>query len=216
MEKFRWESIKGKTLIGRYRASTPGLFLDFALRNRGIDPSGDIKLRADIAVPVRARIWRSGVGDFATFYEPQVTRLEQEGKGFPVASIGKEVGSVDFTVFIATETYLEKHPAVVQGWVNAVQKSLSWTTRTTPKEIASLVAHYFRRADEATLTRAIERYMSIDLWKTDPTISRKSVADLQSMMIESRVIDSDRRVAYERIVEPRFAEQAHRSAGSRD
>lgn len=212
MQHFRWEILKGKTVLARRATTTPGLFLEFALRNRGIDPSRDIEYRANIPVPARPRIWRSGMGDFAVFFEPEVSRLERDGKGYPVASIGREVGPVDYTVFMATEAYIRKNPAVIQGWTNAIHKALTWIANATPTEAAEAVATYFPRVGVGLLVRSIERYKTFGMWKTDPTISRKSIADLQSMMIESRVIDPDKRVSYEEVVEPRFAERAREEA----
>lgn len=210
MEKFRWELLKGTTVLGRRTTTTPGLFFEFVLRNRGIDPARDINYRTNIPVPALAELWRSGTGEFGIFFETEVSEFERKGIGFPVASIGQEAGSVDFTVFMTTRDYMTRNPKVMQGWANAIQKALSWVATADPDAAARLVARFFPDESPEVNARAIRRYRKYRIWKTRPTISRKSIADLQSMMIDSRVIDPGKRVAYEAIVEPKFAERARK------
>ena len=210
MDKFDWATLKGTTVLGRRTTTTPGLFFEFVLRNRGIDPARDINYRSDIPVPALAELWRKGTGQFGIFFETEVTEFERKGIGFPVASIGQEAGSVDFTVFMTTDRYLARNPAVLQGWANAIQMALSWVANANPNAAAKLVARYFPDESPEVNATAIRRYRKYRIWKANPVISRKSIADLQSMMIDSRVINPEKRVAYEAIVEPKFAERARK------
>ena len=111
---------------------------------------------------------------------------------------------------MTTTKYLDRNPAVIQGWANAIQKALTWVSNADPTEAAKLVARYFPDESPEMNAHAIRRYRKYRIWKLHPTISRKSIADLQSMMIDSRVINPEKRVPYEAIVEPKFADRARK------
>jgi NitT/TauT family transport system substrate-binding protein len=212
---FRWDMLKGKTVIGWRSASTPSLFFEHVLRANRIDPHADFDYRTRMPVPVRVREWRAGRGDFAVFFEPEVSRFEREGVGYPVASIGKEAGASAYTVFMATDDYIRDHADVVQRFTDAIHDALGWAATVEPDEAAKFVAPYLPDAAHADIATAIRRYRAIGFWQTDPTVGRRAIAGIQSMMIASGVVPSDRRVVYEAVVEPRFAENAKRAAARR-
>jgi NitT/TauT family transport system substrate-binding protein len=212
---FRWDMLKGKTVIGWRSGSTPSLFFEQVLRSHRIDPHADFDYRTRMPVPVRVREWRAGRGDFAVFFEPEVSRFEREGVGYPVASIGKEAGASAYTVFMATADFIRDRPDVVQRFTNAIQEALTWAATVEPDEAAKAVAAYLPDTAHADIATAIRRYRAIGFWQTDPTVGRRAIAGIQSMMIASGVMPSDKRVVYEAVVEPRFAENAKRAAAGR-
>ena len=207
-ENFKWSMVEGKTIMGWRPGSTPELFLEYALKKHRIEPGKDTNVITNIGIPARTGAWLAGQGQFGIFQEPDMTRLEKDGKAFAVASIGQEVGPVDYTVFVATGGFIEKNPKVIQAWTDSIHKAQKFTAKAGAAELAKLVAKFFPAVSQELLVSGIERYRGIDLWRTDPAVPRQAVEALQDILIEGGVLKRDRRVKYEDIVVTRFAEQA--------
>lgn len=208
VEKFEWSQLKGKTVMAFRPGSNPDVFLEAALRKHGLNPKTDLKLVNNIGPAARTGAWLAGQADYAIFLEPEAGNLEKDGNAHLVASIGKEVGPVDYTVFTATDAYLQKNPDVAQAWANAVARALK-TTQTAPvADLAKDVAEYFPGFSQAELVKAIDRYRANKIWKTQPLVEKAAIEQLQDMLIASGVLESARRVKYEDVVVTEFATKA--------
>src|ERR1700719_504926 len=64
VEKFDWNMLKGKEILGFRPGSTPLLFLEAALRQNCIDPQKDVKLVNNVAIPARVGSWLSGQNQY--------------------------------------------------------------------------------------------------------------------------------------------------------
>ena len=60
VDKFDWNMLKGKEILGFRPGSTPLLFLEAAMRKNGIDPLKDVKLNNNVAIPARVGSWLAG------------------------------------------------------------------------------------------------------------------------------------------------------------
>lgn len=208
MKDFKWSMIKGTTVMGWRPGSTPGLFLEYAMKKHGIDPKKDINHVTNIAIPARVGAWMANKASYAVFFEPDVSRLEREGIAYPVASIGKEVGPVDYTVFMATDSYIKKHPKIIQGWTNAVYKAQKWVQTANSADAAKLIAKWFPKVKLIDIATAIDRYRKFGIWKTDPTTHPAAIEALQKILIEGGVLKASKQVKYDRIVTTKFSEAA--------
>lgn len=205
---FQWTSLKGKTVLGWRPGSTPELFLEYALKHHGIDPAKDMNMVTNLAIPARTGAWISGHGQFAIFQEPDISRLQKDGKAYPLVSIGQETGTIDYTVFVATDSFIAKNPKIVQAWTDAIYKAQKFTATAPAAELAKLVGTYFPGIDPALLENGIDRYRKIALWRTDPLVPRDAMEKLQDILIAGGVQKPDQRVKYEDLVVTKFAEQA--------
>ncbi|MEE2955960.1 MAG: ABC transporter substrate-binding protein [Pseudomonadota bacterium] len=209
MKNFNWNMIRNKTVMGWRPGSTPGLFLEYAMKKHGISPKKDINHVTNIAIPARVGAWiAKKTADYAVFFEPDISRLSREGIAYPVASIGKEVGKVDYTVFMATDSYIKKNPKIIQGWTNAVYKAMEWIKTADATDAAKRVSKWFPKVKIKDNASAIERYRKFGIWKSDPTTHPKAISGLQDILIEGGVLKASKRVAYERVVTTRFSENA--------
>ena len=196
--------------MGRRPGSTPRLFLEYAMKKQGIDPRLDVTLTS-ISAPARVGAWMSNKASFSVFFEPYVSRLSREGIAYPVASIGKEVGPVDYTVFMATDSYIEENPKIIQGWANAIHKAQKWVREAKPKEAAETIAKWFPTFRVEDIAASIERYRKIGLWKNDPTTSKQAITNLQDILIEGGVLKKTQWVPYDRVVLTTFSEAAKKN-----
>lgn len=206
--KFAWDSLKGQSLMAYRPGSTPDVFLTAALRKHGVNPQRDLKLVNNIGPTARLGAWLAGQNDYAIFMEPEATALEQKGQGYAVASIGTEVGAVDYTVFAATDDYLKRNPTVAQAWTNAIVRAKKKVASATADELAKYVSEYFPGLSHAELVAAVERYKTIGLWNTNPTVTPQAIQTLQDMLVASGLLDTAKRVKYEQVVVTDFMRNA--------
>lgn len=207
-DTFDWSQLKGKSVMAFRPGSNPDVFLEAALRKHGLDPKKDLKLVNNIGPAARTGAWLAGQNDYAIFLEPEAGNLEKDGHGHVMASIGSEVGQVDYTVFTSTDVFMQKNPQVLQAWTGAVARALKHVQTAPPADLAKQVAEYFPGMSQAELTKAIERYRGLKLWKTSPLVEKAAIEQLQDMLTASGVLEAAKRVKYEQVVVTDFATKA--------
>ncbi|MCL4183451.1 MAG: ABC transporter substrate-binding protein [Burkholderiaceae bacterium] len=206
--RFEWSQLKGKSVMAFRPGSNPDVFLETAMRKNGLDPKKDLRLVNNIGPAARAGAWMSGQTDYAIFLEPEATTFEKNGQGHVVASIGHEVGAVDYTVFTATDAYLKRNPRVAQAWIDAIVRAQKVVATAPAGDLARQIAEFFPGLGQAELVAAVERYRAIGLWKTNPTVERSAIDALQNMLVASGVLDAAKRVKYEQVVVTDFMSKA--------
>ncbi|MFZ3118395.1 MAG: ABC transporter substrate-binding protein [Variovorax sp.] len=205
---FDWNQLKGKSVMAFRPGSNPDVFLEAALRKHGLDPKKDLKLVNNIGPAARTGAWMAGQNDYAIFLEPEAGNLEKDGNGYVMASIGREVGPVDYTVFTTTDTFMQKSPEVLQAWTNAVARAQKYVQSAPAADLARQIAAYFPGMSQPELVKAIDRYRGYKLWKTSPLVEKAAVEQLQDMLTASGVLESAKRVKYEQVVVTDFATKA--------
>lgn len=207
-EEFKWPMIKGSSVLGWRPGATPQLFLEFVMRKFGVDPTKDINNITNIAVPARMGAWLSGKGDYAIFSEPELTRIESAGAGYALRSVGAEIGQVDYTLFMTTNSFLTKNPKIVQGFTNAVYRAQKYTDTADPMELGKLVAKFFPVVTAEQIAKTVKRYRPMKLWRTDPVVYEPSIKVLQEILIAGGVLKPGKEVAYSDIVTTEFGDKA--------
>ncbi len=80
-ENFKWESLKGKKIIGGRPGGMPEMALEYVLKNKGINPKSDVELITNLAFTATAGAFKSGTGDYVALFEPTASMLEKENSG---------------------------------------------------------------------------------------------------------------------------------------
>lgn len=207
-EPLDWNKLKGKTIMGFRPGSNPDIYLETALRKHGIDPKKDVTIMNNLGPPARAGAWMAGRADYAIFLEPEASTLERDGKAHMLASIGAEVGQVDYTVFTTTDAFISKHPQVVQAWTNAIARAMKHVQAASPADLAKQVAEFFPAVPQPQIAAAIDRYKKYNIWKVTPMIEPEAINKLQDMLVTSGVLEAGKRVKYQDIVVTDFAKRA--------
>jgi NitT/TauT family transport system substrate-binding protein len=208
VDKFDWNLLKGKEILGFRPGSTPLLFLEAALRQNGIDPQRDVKLVNNVAIPARLGSWLAGQNQYAIFQEPEAAQLEMDGKAHFLVSIGETVGFADYTSFIATDKFLRENTEVVQNWTNAIYKALRWTSSATSAEFAKTVEQFFPGVTPQALSAGADRYRRLKIWKTSPMVEPQAIEKFQDILVQGHVLEPRKRVKYQDLVAPEFANKA--------
>ncbi len=208
IDNFAWQDLKGKTIMSWRMGSMPALFFEHLLISNGIDPKKDVDILTNLAAPARHGAFAAGKGDFATFFEPDVSKMIDNGTAHYVTSVGREVGYVDYTAFMATQSFISKNPEIIQAWTNAIQKAQTYAMTADTNQIAKEVASFFPKIDVALIAQSVDRYRSLHILKTNPLVEKKAIDKLQDLLVEGGLLKTSDRVKYEDIVETRFAQKA--------
>ena len=112
------------------------MVFEYVLKQQGIDPKKDLTIDKSIDFGSTAAAFSGGNGDFSVEFEPGATNLEKEGSGYVVASLGVDSGYVPYTAFSAKESYIKKHPDLIQSFTNALQKGMTYVNNHSAAEIA--------------------------------------------------------------------------------
>ncbi len=208
VDKFDWNMLRGKDILGFRPGSTPLLFLEAALRQNGIDPQKDVKLVNNVAIPARVGSWVAGQNQYGIFTEPDPAQLELDGKGYFMASIGATVGPADYTAFMATDKYIHENPEVIQGWTNAISKAQKWTQAASTADIVKAIEQFFPGVDPKALAYAVDRYRRLKIWKDTPVIEKGPIEKFQDILVQGDVLAPDKRVKFDDLIITEFAGKA--------
>lgn len=212
---FKWENVKGKTIIGGRPGGVPEMTLEYILRNHGISvsynnekPAKDVNIITNLAFTATASAFKSGVGDYVALFEPTATMLEDEKAGSIVTSIGKDSGEIPYTCFFVTKSYMDKNPETLQKFANALYKGMKWVEGHSPDEIARSVKSFFPGADENQLAKVVKRYKDQDTWSKDLILSEEALSRLEDVIQSYKADLLPSRPPYNKIVNNKFAIEA--------
>jgi NitT/TauT family transport system substrate-binding protein len=217
IDNFDWSMVNGKRIMGWRPGSTPQLYLEYVLKKKNVDPATIKSIVTNIGPAARDGAWVSGVGDFAIFNEPTVTKLERAGHASLVASIGNEVGRADYTVFFAKQSWLEKNKVAAQKWTNAIARAQAWSRNASPREIAEAIAPFFPGLTIEDNMVVVERYrtLGVQIWAETTVMDRAGLAKAQEIMTLGGVLPKGKSVPYEKIVTTEFADKAQAKLATR-
>lgn len=184
----------------------PQMVFEYVLKQQGITPEKDLTIDKSIDFGSTAAAFSGGNGDFSVEFEPGATNLEKEGSGYVVASLGVDSGYVPYTAFSAKESYIKKHPELIQSFTNALQKGMTYVNNHSATEIAKVIAPQFKDTDEATIAMIVERYQEQDTWKDDLVFTKDSYKLLLDILEEAGVLTD--RPPYQDLITTTYAKEA--------
>ncbi len=204
-ENFTWDKVRGKTVLPGRKGGVPYMTLEHVLRQNGVDPAKDTVLDNSVQFSMMTAAFTGGTGDYVTAFEPTASMLEQEGKGYIVASVGQASGDIPYTAYFAKKSYIEENSDLIQRFVNAVYKGQQWVATHTDEEVAEAVADSFPDTTFDLLVKSVASYRAIDAWNTDPCMSEESFMRLQTVMTEAGELSQT--ADYHKVVNNTFAEK---------
>jgi NitT/TauT family transport system substrate-binding protein len=186
---FKWENLKGKTIIGGRPGGIPEMVLEYVLKEHGLTPGKDVKIITNLQFTATAGAFTGGTGDYVALFEPTASMLEQEGAGQVVASIGLSSGELPYTVYMARKSFIRENPEVVQKFTNAIYRGQLWVASHQPHEVAEAIASFFPGTDMELLTRVVERYMEQDTWCVTPYMQYAPFVYMQNIIKTAGELD---------------------------
>ncbi|SEN01050.1 ABC transporter substrate-binding protein [Lihuaxuella thermophila] len=210
---FSWSMLKGKTLLGQRRGGMPEMVSEYVQRKNGIEPHRDVEIVQNVAYQNLAPAFASGTGDFVQLFEPFASKLEQEGKGYIVASFGKDSGHVPYTCYLAKKSLLKQNPDLIKRFTRAVYKGQKWVESHSAAEIADVIQEHFPDTDRSILVRVIERYKSQGSYAVDPVIGEEEYQHLLEIMDQAGELP--KRVPYEQLIDTEISREAMKEVGAK-
>ena len=204
-ENFKWEDVKGKTVIPGRKGGVPYMTFEYVLKQNGINPETDVNLDDSIKFDLMAGAFTGGEAEFVTLFEPTASMTEDAGKGYVVASVGEAAGEVPYTAYCAKKSYIEENSEIIEGFTRAIYRGEQFVEQHSANEIAEIIQDFFPDTTVDSLTKSVQTYKDIDAWKENPILKEEAFDKLQLIMTEAGELD--KKAPYEMIVNNSFAEK---------
>jgi NitT/TauT family transport system substrate-binding protein len=205
-DHFEWKDLKGKTLLGQRKGGMPEMVSEYVQRKHGLSPHQDVNIIQNVDYKNLGAAYLSGTGDYAQLFEPLASKIEQEGKGYVVASFGKDSGKLPYTVYLTKASTIQENPELLTRYIRAVYKAQQWVDTHSPEEIAEAVAPYFQDTDKEIIVNVLDRYKSQDSWANDPIIDRQEYNHMLEVMDQAGELPGD--VSYNEVIRMELAKKA--------
>lgn len=202
---FKWENLKGKTVIPGRKGGVPYMTFEYVLKKNGLTPGKDVILDDSIQFDLMAGAFTSGKADYVTLFEPTASSVVNTGRGYLDCSIGSESGEIPYTGYIAKQSYMQENKDVIKRFTKAVAKGQQWVTEHSASDIARAISSQFPDNDEQTLETAVKSYKDIDAWNQTPVMSEEAFKNLERVIIEAGELGSE--VPFNDIVDNSFANE---------
>ena len=133
-----------------------------------------------------------------TLREPNATKLESQGFGYVVSSIGNKSGEMPYTAFNAKKSFIKKNKDLLKDFTDALNKGIEFTSENDSKTIAKVILKQFPDTSLNDLVSIIDRYKKADTWLDTPYIEKDLFNNLQDLLLDSNQIT--KKVSYNKLV----------------
>ena len=156
--------------------------LEYVLKIMELTLSKDITLITNLAFTATAGAFKGGTGDYVTLFEPTASMMKKDNSGYNVASIGASAGTMPYTCFFATKSYIEKNPLIVEKFTRAIYKGQKWVSSHSDAEVITSIKSFFPGADEPALIESIKNYRNINAFSPDPVLKSEDLTKLMDII----------------------------------
>ena len=197
VNSFSIENLYGKEILVGRSSGMP--MLNFVNGVKNMNGNLDlIKLNTSIDFASLSGSFIAGVGDYVNLFEPNASKIEQEGLGYVVGSIGELSGEMPYTAFYARKSYVENNLDLLKKFNNAINKGLSFIQEHNNKEIAQAIIDQFPDTPLNDVELIVKRYKEADSWLKNTTITEETYKNLENIMIDNELLDDY--VPFEKLV----------------
>ena len=200
---FDWGDLVGSHILPGRKGGVPYMAFEYVLKHAGLDPTNDLLLDNSIQFSAMTGAFLGGTADYVTLFEPAASSIAAEGRGYILASVGEAAGEIPYTAYYALGSYIEKNPALIGRFTQAVYRGQQYVTNHSAEEIAAVIAPQFPDADLAIMAQAIQNYKDIGAYAATPVLSEDAFERLQTVMASAGELA--RPAPYEALVDNSFA-----------
>lgn len=126
---------------------------------------------------------------FVTLSEPNAIKLEKEGLGYVVGSIGQLSGEMPYTAFYARKSYINNNKDLINRFNNAINKGLDYVKSNDEEDIAIAIIDQFPDSSLNDVIKIVKRYKDADSWLNNTTITEDSYENLEDIMIDNDLLN---------------------------
>ncbi len=184
---FSLEDLYGKEILVGRSSGMPALNFLNALKNEGIDKN-KIKINYNIDFASLSGAFIGNTGDYVNLFEPTALKLEKEGYGYVLQSIGLLSGEMPYTTFYARKSYIENNKDVVKSFTKAINKGLEFVKNNDEMKIAKSIYKQFPDLSLNDLSTIVKRYKDADSFLESSHIEEKLLVNLENLLIDNNLL----------------------------
>ncbi len=181
---FKMTDLIGKEVLVGRTGGMPALNFENAVKNSDIKKE-DINMNYSVEFAALSGSFIGGEGDFVNLFEPNATKLEKEGYGYVVGSVGMLSGEVPYTAFNARKSYIKNNQDLIKRFTKALNAGLEYVAKNSPKKIANAILKQFPDSSLNDIETIVTRYKESDSWYENTYISEKDFENLEDIMINA-------------------------------
>ena len=188
INNFSVEDLYDKEILVGRAGGMPSLNFLNGMKNSNVDLN-KIDINTSIDFASLSGTFISGVGDFVNLFEPNALKLEQQGLGYVVGSIGELSGEMPYTAFYARKSYIDNNKEVIIKFNEAINKGLEYVKAHSDKEVANVIKKQFTDISLDDIETIVKRYRDSDSWLDNTSISEESYKNLENIMIDNNLLN---------------------------
>ncbi len=199
------KDLNGKTAIIGRNGGMPAMTFEWICNNVDVYNGVNVTFDTKTAFNMMVSVFDTTDAEFCTMFEPTASEYVASGKGYYVGSVGEYSGEIPYTCFVAYPSYISKNKETVTNFLKAVKKAYIYMTTHSSTEVAKALKASFDGTSEASLAKAVEKYLEIDAWSTTPAMSKDSYNRLISVLKNAKTLSKD--VEFSKVVDNSIASE---------
>ena len=184
---FSLKDLYGKEILVGRSSGMPALNFLNALKNEEIDKN-KIKINYNIDFASLSGAFIGNTGDYVNLFEPTALKLEKEGYGYVLQSIGLLSGEMPYTTFYARKSYIENNKEIIKSFTKAINKGLEFVKNNDEMKIAKSIYKQFPDLSLNDLSTIIKRYKDADSFLESSYIEEKLLVNLENLLIDNNLL----------------------------
>ena len=184
---FSLKDLYGKEILVGRSSGMPALNFLNALKNEEIDKN-KIKINYNIDFASLSGAFIGNTGDYVNLFEPTALKLEKEGYGYVLQSIGLLSGEMPYTTFYARKSYIENNKDVVKSFTKAINKGLEFVKNNDEMKIAKSIYKEFPDLSLNEIRAIVKRYKDADSFLDSSYIEEKLLVNLENLLIDNNLL----------------------------
>lgn len=186
-KNFSLKDLYGKEILVGRSSGMPALNFLNALKNEEIDKN-KIKINYNIDFASLSGAFIGNTGDYVNLFEPTALKLEKEGYGYVLQSIGLLSGEMPYTTFYARKSYIENNKEIIKSFTKAINKGLEFVKNNDEMKIAKSIYKQFPDLSLNDLSTIIKRYKDADSFLDSSYIEEKLLVNLENLLIDNNLL----------------------------
>lgn len=184
---FSLKDLYGKEILVGRNSGMPALNFLNALKNEEIDKN-KIKINYNIDFASLSGAFIGNTGDYVNLFEPTALKLEKEGYGYVLQSIGLLSGEMPYTTFYARKSYIENNKEIIKSFTKAINKGLEFVKNNDEMKIAKSIYKQFPDLSLNDLSTIVKRYKDADSFLDSSYIEEKLLINLENLLIDNNLL----------------------------
>ncbi len=200
---FDVKNLKGKSVLAGRSGGMPLMVFKYALSK--YDITSEVTIDTSVEFAALSGAFIGGQGDYVNLFEPTASKVEKEGYGCVLASLGLMSGEVPYTAYYARKSYIDNNEGTIKSFVKALNKALEYVKNTDSNVLAKDIINQFPDMTLREVANIVERYKTADSWWNNTAVNEEAYNRLEDIMIYNKVLKA--KVKFSDLVTNKFNEK---------